>query len=626
MSASEPSSEPSSEQSADFKSLGLSSNLMKALNDIGYESPSPIQQECIPHLLDGHDIIGQAQTGTGKTAAFALPLLDLIDLKKAHPQMLVLAPTRELAIQVAEAIQSYAHYMKGFHVLPIYGGQAYNLQLRPLKRGVHVVVGTPGRVMDHIKRGTLKLNNLKALVLDEADEMLRMGFIDDVEWVMDKLPEQRQIALFSATMPNVIRKVAERFLNKPKIIKVKTKTTTAPTIRQRYWQVSGHQKLDALTRILEVEEFDAMLIFVRTKTATVELADKLSARGFAAAAINGDIAQKTREQTIQKLKNGKIDILIATDVAARGLDVERISHVINYDIPYDPESYVHRIGRTGRAGRSGEAILFVAPREKRMMKSIERVSRQAIEPMKFPTAKAVNELRTKAFKQKISDTLTNHDLTMFQNLITEYHNETEADPLEIAAALAQIAQGEVPLLVSEKEPRQEKRPDRSSDNRSERRPDRQRSDRPRASRDGRKELSFDSEKPLQTRPRRLKEFPDVEMCRYRVEVGHDDDVKPGNLVGAIANEADIDSCYIGAIDIFDNFSTIDLPAGMPKETFRVLKNTRVCGRKINISELKASASGDSKRGAEDKEASKSRKPAGKSRRKKTEARTAKKRK
>jgi len=622
-------SEPSSEQSADFKSLGLSSNLMKALNDIGYESPSPIQQECIPHLLDGHDIIGQAQTGTGKTAAFALPLLDLIDLKKAHPQVLVLAPTRELAIQVAEAIQSYAHYMKGFHVLPIYGGQAYNLQLRPLKRGVHVVVGTPGRVMDHIKRGTLKLNNLKALVLDEADEMLRMGFIDDVEWVMDKLPEQRQIALFSATMPNVIRKVAERFLNKPKIIKVKTKTTTAPTIRQRYWQVPGHQKLDALTRILEVEEFDAMLIFVRTKTATVELADKLSARGFAAAAINGDIAQKTREQTIQKLKNGRIDILIATDVAARGLDVERISHVINYDIPYDPESYVHRIGRTGRAGRSGEAILFVAPREKRMLKSIERVSRQAIEPMKFPTAKAVNELRTKAFKQKISDTLTNLDLTMFQNLVTEYHNETEADPLEIAAALAQIAQGEVPLLISEKEQRHERRSDRGSDNRSERRPDRQRSDKKatyKDDREGRRDRPDDRERTLQTRPRKLKEFPDVEMCRYRVEVGHDDDVKPGNLVGAIANEADIDSCYIGAIDIFDSFSTVDLPAGMPKETFRVLKNTRVCGRKINISELKAAGSRDSKRGAEGKADSKSRKPAGKSRGKKAEARTTKKRK
>ncbi|HEC26976.1 MAG TPA: DEAD/DEAH box helicase [Gammaproteobacteria bacterium] len=624
----------SSVQSADFKSLGLSSNLMKALNDIGYESPSPIQQECIPYLLEGYDIIGQAQTGTGKTAAFALPLLDLIDLKNNYPQMLVLVPTRELAIQVAEAIQSYAHYLKGFHVLPIYGGQAYNLQLRPLKRGVHVVVGTPGRVMDHIKRGTLKLNKLKALVLDEADEMLRMGFIDDVEWVMEKIPEQRQIALFSATMPDVIRKVAGRFLNKPKIIKVKTRTTTATTIRQRYWQVPGHQKLDALTRILEVEAFDAMLIFVRTKTATVELADKLSARGFVASAINGDIAQKTREQTIQRLKNGKIDILVATDVAARGLDVDRISHVINYDIPYDPESYVHRIGRTGRAGRSGEAILFVAPREKRMLKSIERVSRQAIEPMKFPTAKVVNELRTKAFKQKISDTLTNHDLTMFQNLITEYHNETKADPLEIAAALAQIAQGEVPLLVSEKAQAQERRSDRVSGResgrepgrRSERRPDRPRGDRKPVDRDGSKGRTDNKTRPLSIKPRPLKEFPDVEMCRYRVEVGHDDDVKPGNLVGAIANEADIDSCYIGAIDIFDNFSTIDLPAGMPKETFRILKNTRVCGRKINISELKASGLRDSKRSAKGKPDSKNRKPVRKSGGKKIETSSTKMRK
>ena len=594
----------SSAQTPDFNSLGLSSNLMKALNDIGYESPSPIQLQCIPYLQQGHDIIGQAQTGTGKTAAFALPLLDRIEIKQNHPQLLVLAPTRELAIQVAEAIQSYAHYMKGFHVLPIYGGQAYNLQLRPLKRGVHVVVGTPGRVMDHIKRGTLKLNGLKALVLDEAEELLRMGFIDDVKWVMGKIPQQRQIALFSATMPDAIRKVAERFLNKPKIVKVKTRTTTATTIRQRYWQVAGHHKLDALTRILEVEPFDALLIFVRTKTATVELAEKLAARGFAAEAINGDIAQKMRERTINQLKQGKIDILIATDVAARGLDVERISHVINYDIPYDPESYVHRIGRTGRAGRSGEAILFVAPREKRMLKTIERVTKQPIDPMKFPSAKAVNELRINAFKQKINETLSNQNLETFEKLISDYHNETGTDPLQIAAALAQIAQGEVPLLVSEKEQRPERRPDRQG------------TVRPKATREGRKGRPDDREKTLQTRPRRLKEFPDVGMCRYRVDVGHDDDVKPGNLVGAIANEADLESCYIGAIDIYDTFSTVDLPAGMPDETFRILKNARVCGKKLNISELKVSGSKSSgKKSAAQKRNKKSKstakKPAGK---------------
>ncbi len=596
----------SSAHTPDFKSLGLSSNLMKALNDIGYESPSPIQLQCIPYLQQGHDIIGQAQTGTGKTAAFALPLLDRINIEQKYPQMLVLAPTRELAIQVAEAIQSYAHYMKGFHVLPIYGGQAYNLQLRPLKRGVHVVVGTPGRVMDHIKRGTLKLKGLKALVLDEADEMLRMGFIDDVEWVMGKIPQQHQIALFSATMPDVIRKVAERFLNKPKIVKVKTRTTTATTIRQRYWQVSGHHKLDALTRILEVEPFDALLIFVRTKTATVELAEKLAARGFAAEAINGDIAQKMRERTIKRLKQGKIDILIATDVAARGLDVERISHVINYDIPYDPESYVHRIGRTGRAGRSGEAILFVAPREKRMLKTIERVTKHPIEPMKFPSAKVVNEQRINAFKQKITETLSNQNLEIFERLVSDYHIETGTDPIEIAAALAQIAQGEVPLLVSEHEQRPEKRTDKQGTARQS------------ATMEKRKGRTNKQKEPLQIRPRRLKEFPDVEMCRYRVDVGHIDDVKPGNLVGAIANEADLESCYIGAIDIHDTFSTVDLPAGMPNETFRILKNARVCGKKLNISELKETRSRSSgKKTAAHKQVKKSKSTARKPARKRT---------
>ena len=330
--------------SVSFKSLGLSSNIIKVLDEVGYETPTAIQEQCITHLLDGQDIIGQAQTGTGKTAAFSLPLLDKIDLNNNQVQLLVLTPTRELAIQVAEAIQTYARHLKGFHVLPIYGGQSYDVQLRPLKRGVHAVVGTPGRVMDHLKRGTLKLNNLQALVLDEADEMLRMGFIDDVKWVMEKLPEQRQIALFSATMPNVIKRVAETFLKNPKIVQIKTKTATAPTISQRYWLVSGVNKLDALTRILEVESFDALIIFVRTKTATIDLAEKLSARGFAAEAINGDIAQNQRERIINQYKQGKIDILIATDVAARGLDVERISHVVNYDIPQDPESYVHRIG------------------------------------------------------------------------------------------------------------------------------------------------------------------------------------------------------------------------------------------------------------------------------------------
>ncbi|TNF91724.1 MAG: DEAD/DEAH box helicase, partial [Gammaproteobacteria bacterium] len=519
----------SAEQSSSFNSFGLSNPLLKALDNIGYETPSPIQQQCIPHLLNGFDIIGQAQTGTGKTAAFALPLLNQIDIKQNHPQVLVLTPTRELAIQVAEAIQSYAHFMKGFHVLPIYGGQSYNLQLRPLKRGVHAVVGTPGRVMDHIKRGTLKLDGLKALVLDEADEMLRMGFIDDVKWVMEQIPAQRQIALFSATMPNAIRKVAEQFLHDPKLVKIKSKTTTATTIRQRYWQVSGTHKLDALTRILEVEPFDGLLIFVRTKTVTIELAEKLQARGFAAEAINGDIPQKNRERTIDQLKLGKIDILVATDVAARGLDVERISHVINYDIPYDPESYVHRIGRTGRAGREGEAILFVAPREKRMLNIIEKVTRHPIEPMQLPSAKIINQQRIETFKQKITDTLTDGNMEIFQKIILEYQDETGIEPVQIAAALAQIAQGEEPLFLTE----------RTQPRRSEKKL--QPGDKAQLSDRGRKTRSSNREKTLQTKPIPLKEFPEIEMRRYKIAIGHQDKIKPANIVGAIANEAELES-------------------------------------------------------------------------------------
>ena len=556
---------PSDTQPASFDSFGLSTPLLKALDHIGYETPSPIQQECIPHLLNGCDIIGQAQTGTGKTAAFALPLIDQIDLRQNYPQLLVLAPTRELAIQVAGAIQSYSHFMKGFHVLPIYGGQSYNLQLRPLKRGVHVVVGTPGRVMDHIKRGTLKLDGLKALVLDEADEMLRMGFIDDVKWVMQQTPEAKQIALFSATMPDIIRKVAAQFLRDPQLVKIKSKTTTATTIKQRYWQVSRVHKLDALTRILEVEEFDGLLIFVRTKTATTELAEKLQARGFAAEAINGDIPQKNRERIIDQLKRGKIDILIATDVAARGLDVERISHVINYDIPYDPESYVHRIGRTGRAGRSGEAILFVAPREKRMLAMIEKVTRHPIEPMQLPSAKAINKQRVTSFKQKISDTLANENTKVFEQLIQEYASETGAAPLQIAAALAQLSQGETPLFLSEKEPRI--------------------NDEPRREKKERKPSNDKRKKSTGNKPVPLKDFPEIVMRRYRIDVGSNNDVKPGNIVGAISNEADIESRYIGNIDIYDSYATIDLPDGMPKEVFMTLKNTWVQGKKLNISEL-----------------------------------------
>lgn len=439
-----------------FSDLNLSQDVLKALDDVGYETPSPIQAKMIPYVLDGRDVIGQAQTGTGKTAAFAMPILSRLDLTRKKPQVLVLAPTRELAIQVAEAFQSYASRIKGFRVIPIYGGQEYGGQIRQLKRGVHIVVGTPGRVMDHMRKGTLDVSGMKTLVLDEADEMLRMGFIDDVEWVLEQIPQQRQIALFSATMPPAIHRIASRFLNNPKEIAIKVRTATASTIHQRYWIVSGLHKLDALTRILEAESFDAIIIFVRTKTVTIELAEKLNARGYAVAALNGDIAQNQRERTIEKFKNRKLDILVATDVAARGLDVQRISHVINYDIPHDSESYVHRIGRTGRAGRSGEAILFVAPREQRMLRTIERSTRQKIELMQLPSVEQINSKRVTRFKEQITKTLTTEDLDFYIRLVSQYQQEHDVAAEDIAAALALMAQGDRTLLLKPQKPEHNK--------------------------------------------------------------------------------------------------------------------------------------------------------------------------
>jgi len=575
MSSTSPATTPGGESDSApvaFRDMGLAEPVLRAVVDAGYEQPSAIQAESIPLLLQGRDLLGQAQTGTGKTAAFALPLLSRIDVGRAAVQLLVLAPTRELAIQVAEAFQSYAHHLKNFHVLPIYGGQSYTNQLRQLKRGVQVVVGTPGRVMDHIRRGTLDLGGLQALVLDEADEMLRMGFIDDVEWILEHTPEQRQIALFSATMPAVIRKVAERHLNKPAMVKIQTRTSTATTIRQRYWPVSGLHKLDALTRILETEDFDGMIVFVRTKTATVELADRLAARGYACAALNGDIPQNNRERIVEKLKKGSLDILVATDVVARGLDVERISHVINYDVPHDTESYVHRIGRTGRAGRAGDAILFVAPRERRMLKAIERATRQPIEPMQMPTADDINVQRIERFKQRISETLDSQDLEVFTRLVDEYREEHDADPVAIAAALAHMAQGKEPLLLSDRPQRRERaeRPPRIIAEGS-------RDERPR-----RRERPT-GQPSASARP--LREHPDIAMQRFRLAVGHAHQVKPGNIVGAIANEAGIDSQYIGHIEIFDDFTTIDLPADMPRDIFMALKKTWVCGQKLEISRM-----------------------------------------
>ncbi|HBH36436.1 MAG TPA: ATP-dependent RNA helicase [Gammaproteobacteria bacterium] len=578
-----------------FKDLALSDALLKALDEVGYETPSPVQAATIPVLLEGSDIVGQAQTGSGKTAAFALPMLSRIDLKNARPQVLVLAPTRELAIQVAEAFQRYASHMRGFHVLPIYGGQDYKIQLRALNRGVHVVVGTPGRVIDHMRKRTLKLDHLKALVLDEADEMLRMGFIDDVEWVLEQTPPTRQIALFSATMPKDIRRIARRHLQDPQEISIKQKTATAETIRQRYWMVSGTHKLDALTRILEAETLDATLIFVRTKIATVELAEKLEARGYAAAPLSGDIQQKQRERTVDQLKRGRLDIIVATDVAARGLDVQRISHVINYDVPHDTESYIHRIGRTGRAGREGDAILFIAPREKRMLYAIEKATRKKIEQMQLPSTADINDKRIVQFKQNITDAIAAEGETDFYlQLVEQYHQEHNVPAIEIAAALAKLLQGDVPLLLKDqpKKARQSRgeRPQgrdsgREGGRREGRRGNREdgRGESARGGRESRDRADRGRgvERSAERRQHQAS-GPAEGMERYRLEVGHKHKVKPGNIVGAIANEAGLDSQYINRIVIHDDYSTVELPHGMPRDIFRTLKKTWVCGTQLKI--------------------------------------------
>jgi len=572
-----------------FAELNLPPPLQKALNDVGYETPSAIQAETIPHLLSGSDLIGQAQTGTGKTAAFALPVLARLDLKqKKTPQVLVLAPTRELAIQVAEAFQKYARHMPGFHVLPVYGGSDMRGQLRQLERGVHVVVGTPGRVMDHMRRGSLDLSGLQTLILDEADEMLRMGFIDDVEWILEQTPDARQIVLFSATMPAAIRRIAVKYLSEAQEVTIKVKTVTNESIRQRVWMMAGSSKLDALTRILEVEDFDAMIVFVRTRIATTEVADKLAARGYACAAINGDIPQKQREVTIENLKRGKLDILVATDVAARGLDVGRISHVINFDIPYDVEAYIHRIGRTGRAGRDGDAILFASNRERRLLRAIEKATSQQIEKMELPTAEEVTDKRIGKFKQRITETLDTRDLGIFRKLVDEYQHEYGVPVVDIAAALAALAQGKQPLVA--KTPAREKK---SRESRAEKsRPEKKAH---RKDRGPFADSGTDTARPEKGRARKSNAAeprpggkPDVpppakDMERFRIEVGHKHDVKPGNIVGAIANEAELDSEYIGRIEIFEDYSTVDLPAGMPKELYKHLRGVWVSGQRLDIS-------------------------------------------
>lgn len=550
-----------------FADLNLGEPILRVLNELGYESPSPIQAATIPLLMSNRDVLGQAQTGTGKTAAFALPILGRLDARQSAPQALVLAPTRELAIQVAEAFQRYASYIPGFHVMPIYGGQAYGPQLSALRRGVHVVVGTPGRVIDHLEKGSLDLSQLKTLVLDEADEMLRMGFIDDVETILQKTPQARQTALFSATMPPAIRRIAQTYLREPAEVTIAARTGTADNIRQRYWLVSGMQKLDALTRILEAETFDGMIIFARTKLGTEELAGKLSARGFSAAAINGDINQQQRERTIQMLKDGKIDILVATDVAARGLDVERISHVVNYDVPHDPESYTHRIGRTGRAGRSGEAILFITPREKGLLRVIERATRQPVSPLTLPTVEAVNDVRIARFKDQIDEALAGGGLDIYRDLIEQYESEKNVPAIEIAAALARMARGDVPLLLEK--PRREPAPERPE----------------RAERFERPERFEREERQAAPRRERGERPSEAGMARFRIEVGHMHGVKPGNIVGAIANEAGMDAKNIGRIDIEHDHSLLDLPDGLPDDLINKLKGVRISGRQLHISRV-----------------------------------------
>jgi len=564
----------------DFSQLNLSEPLLQSVLKSGYTQPTPIQAQTIPLLLEGRDVIGQAQTGTGKTAAFALPMLELVDLKQKSPQILVLTPTRELAIQVAEAFEKYASHLKGLRVMPIYGGQDYQIQFRQLERGVHVIVATPGRVMDHMRRGTLNLNDLRGLVLDEADEMLRMGFAEDVEWVLSQSPDTRQIALFSATMPGPIRKIAKTYLNDPATVTIQQRAATADTVRQRYVIAAPHQKQMALGRILEGEPTDGVLIFVKMKSTTEPLAEYLAANGHKTAALNGDIPQKRRERTIEQMRAGKIDVIVATDVAARGLDVQRISHVINYDLPHDSESYVHRIGRTGRAGRSGEAILFVHPREQRMLKRLERETGQPVEPMDLPSNRAINKQRVARFHERITQGLMHSDMETFKAIIDHYCRENDVPLEHIAAALAILANGEQPLLVNEALKPTSFGPDKQGRGKF-----------------GGKGKHRDHEKSSfrPTRGARRSDGTEQGMQTYRIEVGSTHDVKPGNIVGAIANEADMDSASIGRIQIFDHYSTVDLPESMPAATMKTLQDVSVAGQRLNLSRMGGAAGSNTKR-------------------------------
>lgn len=541
-----------------FTDLGLPEFLLNAISDLGFETPSPIQQSCIPSLLAGKDVLGMAQTGSGKTAAFALPLLAQLELAKKYPQMLVMAPTRELAIQVADACEQFCKYAKGINVVTLYGGQRYDIQLRALRQGAQVVVGTPGRILDHIRRGTLDLSNLSFMVLDEADEMLRMGFIDDVETVMSELPAQHQTALFSATMPEPIRRITKRFMQNPQEIKIKSTQTTNPDISQSCWYVQGFRKNEALLRFLEVENFDAAIIFTRTKTGTLEVTELLEKHGFRVAALNGDMTQQLREQTLDRLRNGSLDILVATDVAARGLDVERISFVVNYDIPLDAESYVHRIGRTGRAGRSGRALLFVEPRERRLLRNIEHLTKKPISEVEVPNHEQLQHCRREKFRTKITQQLEHHDLPIYRSLLEDLFT-ADQDQEDIAAAMLMLLQGKQKLILP---------PDPVIERRS--------------TRNERRERGRENPRSVERRGYGNPQPMDL----YRIEVGRADGVDVRHIVGAIANEGDINSRYIGHIKLFDDYSTIELPQGMPKELLRKFQKTRILNKQIQMSFVK----------------------------------------
>jgi len=545
------------ETATTFTELGLSDAVLKAVGDVGYETPSAIQAATIPHLLAGRDVVGIAQTGTGKTAAFALPILSRLDVTQKNPQALVLSPTRELALQVCEAFEQYAAHLRGVHVLPVYGGQAYGVQLSALRRGVHVVVGTPGRIMDHLAKGTLDLSELKYLVLDEADEMLKMGFAEDVETILAETPDDKQVALFSATMPAQIRRISKKYLRDAEEITVKNKTTTSANTTQRYLMVSYPQKVDALTRILEVENFEGMIVFVRTKNETETLAEKLRARGYSAAAISGDVAQAQRERTVGQLKSGKLDILVATDVAARGLDVDRISHVINYDIPIDTESYVHRIGRTGRAGRSGAAISFVTPRERRLLGAIEKATRQPLTQMQLPSVDDVNVTRLARFDDAITEALGQQErIAAFREIVGHYVAHHDVPEEDVAAALAVVAQGDTPLLLTPEDPRA-RRDERYGRGDVDARPEREH----------REERRARSTKP---------------MAPYRIEVGKRQRVEPRQIVGALANEGGLSRDDFGHIQIRPDFSIVELPADLPRDVLGRLRDTRISGKLIEI--------------------------------------------